>query len=156
MEALKDLGARKPPLAQGSAPFAPWLSRLHLCPILDDASFEERVVRLGLVLFVIALAIGADAARYVLTTYYSQIIDARLATGYLTSRPGLYAAPRVLQAGSEVVSREACCGSASRRLRGIESQQCVERKFHCRLIQTSRSGPGDPIENRPELVQREL
>jgi penicillin-binding protein 1B len=34
--------------------------------------------------------------------YYSQIIDARLATGYLTSRPGLYAAPRVLQAGQKL------------------------------------------------------
>ena len=31
--------------------------------------------------------------------YYSQIIDARLASGYLTSRPGLYAAPRVLHPG---------------------------------------------------------
>lgn len=33
--------------------------------------------------------------------FYSQIIDARLATGYLTSRPGLYAAPRVLQVGQK-------------------------------------------------------
>jgi penicillin-binding protein 1B len=35
-------------------------------------------------------------------TFYSQIIDARLASGYLTSRPGLYAAPRVLQAGQKL------------------------------------------------------
>ena len=34
--------------------------------------------------------------------YYSQIIDARLSRGYLTSRPGLYAAPRVLQAGEQL------------------------------------------------------
>jgi penicillin-binding protein 1B len=32
-------------------------------------------------------------------TYYSRIIDARLASGYLTSRPGLYAAPRTIRAG---------------------------------------------------------
>ncbi|HEU5459595.1 MAG TPA: PBP1A family penicillin-binding protein, partial [Pyrinomonadaceae bacterium] len=52
----------------------------------------------------IAIAIAADAflRSY---TYHSQIIDARLATGYLTSRPGLYAAPRVLQAGQKL-SRE--------------------------------------------------
>jgi transcription-repair coupling factor (superfamily II helicase) len=34
--------------------------------------------------------------------YYSRIVDARLAHGYLTSRPGLYAAPRVLQAGQKL------------------------------------------------------
>ncbi len=31
--------------------------------------------------------------------HYSKIIDARLASGYLTSRPGLYAAPRTIRAG---------------------------------------------------------
>ena len=66
--------------------------------------FKRRVVRLGFVLCVITLAIAADslARSY---QYYSQIIDARLAAGYLTSRPGLYAAPRVLQAGQKL-SRE--------------------------------------------------
>ena len=33
--------------------------------------------------------------------YYSQIIDARLASGYLTSRPGMYAAPRALHSGQQ-------------------------------------------------------
>ena len=63
--------------------------------------FRRGLVRLGLVSFIIALAIGADVLvrSY---TYYSQIIDARLASGYLTSRPGLYAAPRVLQAGQKL------------------------------------------------------
>jgi hypothetical protein len=51
-----------------------------------------------------ALAVAADAiARSY--RYYSQIIDARLASGYLTSRPGLYAAPRVLRPGKKL-SRE--------------------------------------------------
>src|SRR3982751_4615280 len=60
-----------------------------------------KAVRLGIVLVIIASAIGADALvrSY---TYYSQIIDARLASRYLTSRPGLYAAPRVLQAGQKL------------------------------------------------------
>jgi penicillin-binding protein 1B len=31
--------------------------------------------------------------------YYARIVDARLASGYLTSRPGLYAAPRTLRTG---------------------------------------------------------
>ena len=63
--------------------------------------FRRRFVRLGLVLFTIASAIAADA---LIRSYlhYSQIIDARLASGYLTSRPGLYAAPRVLQPGQKL------------------------------------------------------
>lgn len=63
--------------------------------------FKRRIVRLGLAFFLIACAIAADGVvrSY---RYYSQIIDARLVTGYLTSRPGLYAAPRVLQAGQKL------------------------------------------------------
>lgn len=62
--------------------------------------FKRRIVRLSLVLFLSACAIAADAAARSYR-YYSQIIDARLASGYLTSRPGLYAAPRVLEAGQK-------------------------------------------------------
>ncbi len=81
--------------------------------------FKSRVVRLGFALFVITLAIGADslARSY---QYYSQIIDARLASGYLTSRPGLYAAPRVLQAGQRL-SREKLV-AALRRAGYVESK----------------------------------
>src|SRR5689334_14141541 len=60
--------------------------------------FKRRFVRLGLVSLLIACAIAADAV----ARSYSQIIDARLATGYLTSRPGLYAAPRVLETGQKL------------------------------------------------------
>src|ERR1043165_9941148 len=65
---------------------------------------QSRCVRLGAALLVIAVVIGLGAlARSY--RYYSQIIDARLASGYLTSRPGLYAAPRVLRP-SQKLSRE--------------------------------------------------
>src|SRR6185369_7546768 len=66
--------------------------------------FKRRVVRLGLVIVMMTGAIAADAVARSYR-YYSQIIDARLATGYLTSRPGLYAAPRVIEAGQKL-SRE--------------------------------------------------
>src|SRR6185369_17180673 len=66
--------------------------------------FKRRVVRLGLVFVLMAAAIAADAVARSYR-YYSQIIDGRLASGYLTSRPGLYAAPRVLEAGQKL-SRE--------------------------------------------------
>jgi penicillin-binding protein 1B len=44
------------------------------------------------------MIIGAESLRRSYR-YYSQIIDARLARGYLTSRPGLYAAPGVIRPG---------------------------------------------------------
>lgn len=70
-------------------------------PYRRNTVFRRRFIRLGLVLFTIASAFAADALlrSYI---YYSQIIDARLATGYMTSRPGLYAAPRVLQPGQKL------------------------------------------------------
>src|ERR1041385_4507613 len=59
------------------------------------------LVRLGIILAMVVSAIAADALvrSY---TYYSQLIDPRLASVYLTSRPGLYAVPRVLQAGQKL------------------------------------------------------
>jgi penicillin-binding protein 1B len=81
--------------------------------------YKRRFIRLGLVVLLIALAIPADALvrSY---RYYSQIIDARLSSGYLTSRPGLYAAPRVLQAGQKL-SREQLV-NALRRAGYVESK----------------------------------
>src|SRR5829696_6161119 len=80
--------------------------------------FGRHFIRLGIVLLIIGSAIGADVLvrSY---TYYSQIIDARLASGYLTSRPGLYAAPRVVQAGQKL-SREKLV-AALRRAGYVES-----------------------------------
>ena len=80
---------------------------------------QSRCVRVGLVLLAIASMIGVGA---LLRSYrfYSQIIDARLASGYLTSRPGLYAAPRVLQTGQKL-SREKLV-AALRRAGYLESK----------------------------------
>ena len=62
------------------------------------AQVSRSLIRLSVFAVLVAAALGGDALvrSY---NYYSQIIDARLASGYLTSRPGLYAAPRVLQPG---------------------------------------------------------
>ncbi len=80
---------------------------------------QSRCVRSGAVLLVIALTIGVGA---LVRSYrfYSQIIDARLASGYLTSRPGQYAAPRVLQTGQKL-SREKLV-AALRRAGYLESK----------------------------------
>src|ERR1044072_3715836 len=81
--------------------------------------FKRRVVRLGLVIIMMTAAIAADAVARSYR-YYSQIIDARLATGSLTSRPGLYATPRVLEAGQKL-SREKLV-AALRRAGYVESK----------------------------------
>ena len=54
---------------------------------------------IGLSLFTVVLAGDSMLRSY---NYYSAIVDGRLARGYLTSRPGLYASPRVLQAGQKL------------------------------------------------------
>ncbi len=60
-------------------------------------------VRFAPIVIVLSFAVLAFAGDAVVRSYvhHAQIIDARLATGYLTSRPGLYAAPRVLQMGQK-------------------------------------------------------
>jgi penicillin-binding protein 1B len=68
------------------------------------AHIGRRLVRISLLVVIVAAVLGSEALLRSYK-YYSQIIDARLASGYLTSRPGLYAAPRVLQVGQKL-SRE--------------------------------------------------
>ena len=76
------------------------------------AHVARRLVHFSVLVVIVAAVLGGEALirSY---KYYSQIIDARLASGYLTSRPGLYAAPRVLQAGQKL-SREKLINSLRR------------------------------------------
>jgi len=69
---------------------------IEVTSVPDLRRIRNRIVSVVVVLCLTTLVFAGDA---VLRSYnhYSQIIDARLASGYLTSRPGLYAAPRVLQ-----------------------------------------------------------
>ncbi|MEO7971494.1 MAG: hypothetical protein ABI698_09355, partial [bacterium] len=66
---------------------------------------KQLVVRFALGLIAIATIAGADALLRSYK-YYSRIIDARLASGYLTSRPGLYAAPRALERGQKLSKQD--------------------------------------------------
>lgn len=111
---------------------------------------RRRFIRLGLPLFIIGFAIAADALLRSYT-YYSQIIDARLATGYLTSRPGLYAAPRVLQAGQKL-SREKLV-NALRRAGYIETNASnVWSGSFSVKDSTLEIRPGPSTRTKPELV----
>jgi penicillin-binding protein 1B len=67
----------------------------------DPLSNRRLLFRFFAGVFIAALAIGSDS---LLNSYkyYSRMVDARLASGYLTSRPGLYAAPRSLRPGQKL------------------------------------------------------
>ncbi len=52
-------------------------------------------------LLAIALVAGGDTLLRSYK-YYSRIIDARLAAGYISSRPGLYSAPRTIRTGQNI------------------------------------------------------
>jgi penicillin-binding protein 1B len=66
---------------------------------------SRRKIKFAIKVFAVLAVITATFAAYLLASSYNsyaQIIDERLARGYLTSRPGLYAAPRKLQAGQKI------------------------------------------------------
>jgi penicillin-binding protein 1B len=66
---------------------------------------KQLVVRFILGLLAIAAIAGADALLRSYK-YYSRVIDARLASGYLTSRPGLYATPRTIERGEKLSKQD--------------------------------------------------
>jgi len=60
-----------------------------------------RVLRVVCALLIVSVVATAAAFAY-LYSHYSKIVDERLASGYLSSRAGIYAAPRVLRAGQRL------------------------------------------------------
>src|SRR5829696_10005338 len=113
--------------------------------------FKRRFIRLGLVVLLSACAIAADAVARSYR-YYSQIIDARLATGYLTSRPGLYAAPRVLQAGQKLSPEKLV--TALRRAGYLESNASDVWNGSFTIDNSALDiRPGRSSRNQPELVR---
>src|SRR6201989_541530 len=78
-----------------------------------------RVLRVVSVLVVVLVIVTASAFAY-LYSHYSKIVDARLASGYLTSRAGVYAAPRVLRAGQRLTPER--LGEALRRAGYVEGE----------------------------------
>lgn len=80
----------------------PRLSRIFKPQIHRSTSRYPKVILralMGVAMLTFVFSTDALVRSY---KHYSRIIDARLAHGYLTSRPGLYAAPRVLRAGQKV------------------------------------------------------
>jgi penicillin-binding protein 1B len=67
------------------------------------APLLPRLVRLTAALLIASVVATAAAFAY-LYTHYSKVVDERLAAGYLTSRAGLYAAPRTLREGQRLTA----------------------------------------------------
>ena len=80
--------------------------------VASIARVSRRLMQVSALVAILAAVLGS-AALIRSYNYYAKIIDARLASGYLTSRPGLYAAPRVVQAGQKL-SRDKLIGSLRR------------------------------------------
>jgi penicillin-binding protein 1B len=67
--------------------------------------FITRALRLVAALLILSLVVTTAAFAY-LYSHYSKIVDQRLASGYLTSRAGIYAAPRVLRPGQSMSAEQ--------------------------------------------------
>jgi penicillin-binding protein 1B len=81
--------------------------------------YAVRALRVICALIIVAVVATAAAFAY-LYSHYSKIVDARLASGYLTSRAGVYAAPRVLRAGQRLTPER--LGEALRRAGYVEGE----------------------------------
>lgn len=86
---------RRPPLIKGSGQAIRYRAQ----------QANSRALRIILYVSAVAIVITVGAAiAFLVSSYnsYSKIVDARLASGYLTSRAGIYAAPRTLHAGQSI------------------------------------------------------
>lgn len=90
--------------------------------------------------FVIVSVVATASTFAYLYSHYSKIVDARLASGYLTSRAGVYAAPRVLRAGQRLTPEH--LGEALRRAGYVEGE--ASRVWAGRF-----KVEGDAVEIRP-------
>jgi penicillin-binding protein 1B len=80
---------------------------------------RSRFFRIGLTVFLLAIV---SLTAFFINSYrsYAKLVDARLAHGYLTSRSGVYSAPRILRRGQKLSSVN--LAAALRRAGYVESE----------------------------------
>jgi penicillin-binding protein 1B len=129
-----------------SAPRAPRISsrtplRSAFKNILTRGARRYVVLALRILFaIIIASVISIASAFAYLYSHYSKVVDARLASGYLTSRAGVYAAPRVLRAGQRLTPER--LGEALRRAGYVEGEAS-------RVWNGKFTVEGDAVEIRP-------
>jgi penicillin-binding protein 1B len=75
------------------------IARRFRAEVSDCFFGRRRILARSIIAFLTLLIIIATHSLYRSYRYYAQIVDTRLARGYLTSRPGLYAAPTTIRPG---------------------------------------------------------
>lgn len=117
---------------------------IEITSVSERRRASQPIVRPLAVLLLFTLALGADE---LLRSYkhHSRLIDARLASGYLTSRPGLYAAPRALRAGQGFT--QAALVKALRRTGYVETEASA-------VWSGSFKQSSDIVEIRPRRVDK--
>src|SRR5258708_28970232 len=95
----------------------------RLCVRLILAKAKSRKVRFLIATLVLALV---SLSAFFVHSYrsYAKIVDGRLAHGYLTSRAGIYAAPRTLRVEQKISPAE--LAAALRRAGYVESDEASE------------------------------
>src|SRR5437763_11588473 len=66
---------------------------------------NRRIIFRSILAFIVLVLVAGTIFFIYSYNYYARIVDARLRSGYLTSRAGIYAAPRTLRVG-QTLSRE--------------------------------------------------
>ncbi|HKP35278.1 MAG TPA: transglycosylase domain-containing protein, partial [Pyrinomonadaceae bacterium] len=109
--------------AQSRVPRSRTLDRKRGRPEHRRPSHLRSFVRLALIAILLTIL---SATAFFIHSYqsYAKIVDERLAHGYLTSRAGIYAAPRILRRGQKF-SREDLA-AALRRAGYVESEEATE------------------------------
>jgi penicillin-binding protein 1B len=103
-------------------------------------ALRGKVLRIALIAFLVSFV---SLSVFFIHSYrsYARLVDARLAHGYLTSRSGVYAAPRTLRRGQKLSS--AGLAAALRRAGYVESEETTEVWNGSFVVR------GDAIEIRP-------
>ncbi len=117
---------------------------IEITSVSERRRASQPIIRPLAALLLFTLALGADE---LLRSYkhHSRLIDARLASGYLTSRPGLYAAPRTLRAGQGFT--QAALVKALRRTGYVETEASA-------VWSGSFKQSSDIVEIRPRRVDK--
>jgi hypothetical protein len=86
-------------------------------------ALRGKVLRIALTVILISFV---SLTAFLIHSYssYAKLVDARLAHGYLTSRSGIYAAPRTLRPGQKLSS--VSLAAALRRAGYVESEETTE------------------------------
>ncbi len=117
---------------------------IEITSVSERRTASQPVFRPLAFLLLFTFAFGADQLLRSYK-YYSRLIDARLTSGYLTSRPGLYAAPRTIRAGQGF--SQAALVEALRRTGYIETEASA-------VWNGSFKQSSGMVEIRPRLVDK--